>query len=380
MNMIKRNLEKLLVSRLNKGKALVVLGARQTGKTTLIKEILHGKADDTLMLNCDEPHVRERLTSVSSASLKQMIGKKKFLFIDEAQRVKNIGLTLKLITDTVDHTQLIVSGSSSLDIADEVNEPLTGRKYEYTLYPISLLELLQHRDLIAVQGELDRRIVYGMYPDVIMHAGEEEEILRNLSGSYLYKDILSFRDVRKPAVLEKLLQALAFQVGSQVSLNELSSLVGIDKGTVETYIQLLEKAFIIFRLPPLNRNLRTEIASSRKIYFWDTGIRNAIISNFNPMNLRNDAGALWENFILVERLKYRRYQGKAFNIFVWRTYQQQELDYIEEQGGKLHAFEFKWNPTTRFRFPKTFTDAYPSSTMEVITRENLWSFIGWENV
>ncbi len=373
--MIFRFLEDIIRKNLFKGKALIILGARQTGKTTLINKFYEENREDSLFLNCDEPHIRTALSNASTDRLRSLLGRRKMVFIDEAQRVENIGLTLKLITDNLKEKQLVVTGSSSLDVASVINEPLTGRKFEYFLYPVSFGEWAAHQSLLEAHASLERILRYGMYPDVLINPGEEEQILQNLAGSYLYKDILAFKDIRKPAVLEKLLQALALQIGNEVSYNELANLLQLDKQTVENYIQLLEKAFIIFRLNPFSRNLRKEISKMRKVYFWDLGIRNALISNFNPPGLRQDRGALRENFLITERLKRNHYRQHYANYFFWRTYQQQEIDFIEEYGGKLHAYEFKWKAGKKVKFPKAFTQAYPESETAVITPDNYWDFL-----
>jgi predicted AAA+ superfamily ATPase len=373
--MICRRLLNIIREKLNHGKALIILGARQTGKTTILKELYKDFADKALMLNCDEPQVRSNLTNVSSSFLKQLTGNKKYILIDEAQRINNIGLTLKLITDELPDIQLIVTGSSSLDLANDINEPLTGRKFEYTLFPLSFGELIENNELIQTMGELERRLIFGSYPDVINNHGNEREILNNLTSSYLYKDLLSFKGIRKPEMLEKLLIALAFQMGNEVSYTELSNTLQIDKETVSNYIYLLEQTFIIFRLSPFSRNLRNELTKKRKFYFIDNGIRNALIANYNPVDLRQDIGQLWENFLISERLKFNHYHFQYANSYFWRTHQQQEIDYLEEKSGKLYAWEFKWSKTKRYRFPKTFLNNYPENITAIITRDNYLDFI-----
>lgn len=373
--MIYRKLLNIIREKLNHGKALIILGARQTGKTTILKELYKDFADKALMLNCDEPQVRSNLTNVSSSFLKQLTGNKKYILIDEAQRINNIGLTLKLITDELPDIPLIVTGSSSLDLANDINEPLTGRKFEYTLFPLSFGELIENNELIQTMGELERRLIFGSYPDVINNHGNEREILNNLTSSYLYKDLLSFKGIRKPEILEKLLIALAFQMGNEVSYTELSNTLQVDKETVSNYIYLLEQTFIIFRLSPFSRNLRNELTKKRKFYFIDNGIRNALIANYNPVDLRQDIGQLWENFLISERLKFNHYHFQYANSYFWRTHQQQEIDYLEEKSGKLYAWEFKWSKTKRYRFPKTFLNNYPENITAIITRDNYLDFI-----
>lgn len=307
--------------------------------------------------------------------LKNIIGKAKTVIIDESQRIPNIGLTLKLITDNLPEVQLIVTGSSSLEISDLTYEPLTGRKWEYSIYAISWSELRNYYGSVNAQMQLENRLIFGMYPEIITNVGEERERLINLSQSYLYKDILSLKLIRKSDVLQKLLRALALQLGNEVSMNELSQVVGADKATVMNYIDLLEKTFVIFRLLPLSRNLRNEISSSRKIYFYDNGIRNAIINNFSPLTLRQDVGALWENFLISERIKVNHYRKRYVNTYFWRTQAQQEIDYIEEADGQFKAFEFKWNERKTSKLPAKFAEAYAPQIFEVINRQNFDSFL-----
>lgn len=373
--MIKRILYQKITSRLFKGKAIIILGARQVGKTTLLEELQKNTDGKLLFLNADEPDVRARLTNVTSSQLKQVIGDHKLLVIDEAQRIKNIGLTLKLITDQIKQVQVVATGSSAFELANEINEPLTGRKYEYNMFPVSLKEMIDHHGEMEEKRMLETRLIYGMYPEVVTNPGNEKRELENLSGSYLYKDIFSFQEIRRPDIVEKLLQALALQVCNEVSYNELAQIISADPITVERYIGLLEQAFVIFRLYSLSRNHRNELKKSRKVYFYDNGIRNALIANFNPLSLRQDTGALWENFMVSERMKHTQYHDIYCNRFFWRTLQQQEIDYIEEREGKLFAFEFKWNKKSQPKFPKTFAKAYPNAEMKMITPDNYEEFI-----
>jgi predicted AAA+ superfamily ATPase len=373
--MIERQLKKIIEQKYDTGKAIIVLGPRQTGKTTLIETILSEK-ESCLILNCDDPFIITQLEDANTETLKQIIGSNNIVFVDEAQRVKNIGLTLKLITDSINGVHLLVSGSSALELANEINEPLTGRKWEYFLYPVSWLELHNYTGYISAMQQLEQRIVYGMYPEVINQKGNEAETLKQITGSYLYKDLLSYKGIRKPEILEKLLKALAFQIGNQVSYNELANTVQVDKNTISTYIDLLEKAFVIFRLQPLSRNLRNEINTSRKIYFYDTGIRNSIINNLNPFGYRNDVGALWENFVIAERIKYTHYNAIYSNIYFWRSHQKQEIDYIEERAGKFFAYEFKWNADKTQKFPTSFIQSYPDSETHIINNRNFLPFLG----
>lgn len=370
--MIERSLYRIIKNRFFKGKAIIILGPRQVGKTTLILELL--KKKEHLFLNGDDPAIREMLENISTAKLKTIIGKHKIVFIDEAQRIDDIGITLKLITDQMQDVQLLVSGSSAFEINNKTQEPLTGRKFEYHLYPISWEELEGNVGYAEASQQLEERLIYGMYPDVINNRSEAREILKQLSSSYLYKDVLGLTGIRKPEVLDKLLKALALQLGSEVSYNELAGLLEIDKGTVSKYIDVLEKSFIVFQLNSFSRNQRNEIKNNRKIYFYDNGIRNIIISNLNPMELRNDKGALWENFLIAERIKIQSYHSIYSNNYFWRTVQRQEIDFIEESEGKINAYEFKWKSGGRKRIPKSFLTNYEAAG-HTIDKENFRDFV-----
>jgi predicted AAA+ superfamily ATPase len=370
--MISRQIEATIKGKINRGKAIILVGARQVGKTTIIQKLLGDKP--YLFWDGDDPTTRSLLTYPNTEALRTLIGDNKIIFLDEAQRVPGIGLTLKIITDQFKDVQLFVSGSSSFDLGNELNEPLTGRKWEYELFPISWKEYEKHVGFLKSEQQLENRLIYGFYPDVINNQGNEFEILKNLSSSYLYRDILAFSDVRKPEVLEKLLQALALQMGSEVNYNELAKSTGINKETVQTYIDLLEKGYIIFRLRSFSRNVRNEIKQNRKIYFHDNGIRNMIIGNFNPLDLREDKGALWENFLISERRKQNLYTNNLAKMHFWRTKQQQEVDLVEEKNGQLFGYEFKWAPK-KVHFPKTFSQAYEAECSS-INRENFRGFVG----
>jgi predicted AAA+ superfamily ATPase len=372
--MIIRELEKLIRSKMNKGKAIVLLGPRQTGKTTLMLKIASETAK-FLLLNCDDPVVREQLDNANTETIRRILGNNKLIFIDEAQRIKNGGLTLKLITDTFRDIQLLVSGSSSFELTDKINEPLTGRKWEYFLYPVSWQEINDFAGYLKTHQQLETRLIYGMYPEIITSPGEEKELLRQITDSYLYKDLLAFQGIRRPELVVSLLRALALQLGNEVSYNELSRLLQVDKKTISSYIDLLEKAFVIFRLKPYRRNLRAEIGMSRKIYFYDTGIRNALVANFNPLNMRQDTGALWENFLITEKMKSNHYNNRWVNSYFWRTTSQQEIDYLEETEGRLFAYEFKWSASASVRISRSFLESYPDATTMIVTRENFTDFL-----
>lgn len=372
---IPRQISDKIQEKWDSGKVIILTGSRQSGKTTLLKAMCE-KEGGYLFFNGDDPEDRLLLENAGENKLRNLIGNYPTLFFDEAQRIPNIGLLLKIIHDRIKGVRIVVSGSSSLDLANAMNETLTGRKWEFNLFPLSFLELSQFYGFKNNHKNLERYMIYGMYPEVITRESESEAVLKELAGSYLYKDVLQYQSIRKPEVLDKLLLALALQLGSEVNYHELSRLVGIDRATVENYISLLEKAFIVFRLNPLARNVRNEINTSRKVYFFDNGIRNAIIGNFKALALRQDVGALWENFMISERTKqlsYRQWHGR--NYF-WRTYQQQEIDWIEEIDGTFSAFEFKWNPGSKQKkMPKTFMDHYEVKSTMVVSPENGENFL-----
>ena len=374
--MYKRDLQSVIQERCFQGKAIILLGARQVGKTTLLKKIIQEQHVEALYLNCDEPQTVVALTNCNLKELQMIVGANKFVVIDEAQKVDNIGLTLKLIVDNMPDVQVIATGSSAFELRNCLNEPLTGRKYEYQMFPISSKEIYQSSGYLDLKGLLETRLIYGSYPDILNHANDARELLRMLTDSYLYKDILATDNLRKPDVLDKLLRALAFQVGSEVSYNELAQTVGTDSKTVERYIELLEKCYIIFRLHGLSRNLRNELKKAKKIYFYDNGVRNAVIQQFAPLELRNDAGALWENFFISERVKRNHYQLNYCNTYFWRTKSQSEIDYIEEQNGQMTVFEMKWNPKkANTSIPEAFLKAYDVKESVIITPDNYLDYL-----
>jgi len=371
--MIKRTIEKAISERLFKGKTIIVTGPRQVGKTTLLKKVLGH--NDFLFLDGDDPLVRTQLTNPNTKEIESIIGSAKLVFIDEAQRIENIGITAKIIHDQFKDVQLLMSGSSAFELRNYTNEPLTGRKWEYNLYPISYEEVETSTSYLDARRDLENRLIYGFYPDVINNPGDERDILNEITQSYLFKDILAYGNIKKPDVLEKILRALAFQVGSEVSYNEIAQLTGVDKKTVSNYIHLLTLSYIVYPLTSFSRNLRNEIKTNQKIYFYDNGVRNALIQNFNPIELRNDVGALWENFLITERLKRNNYHRVFTNRYFWRTKQQQEVDYVEEKDGVIHGFEFKWNPKAKVNIPENFTKTY-DARVTIITNENFRDFIG----
>jgi predicted AAA+ superfamily ATPase len=372
--MIARSLESIIKGRLGTGKAIILMGARQVGKTTLLKRVF-SNLPDVLWLNGDDRDVQELFQHSASTRLKRYFGKHATVILDEAQRIQDIGLCLKRITDQLPEIQLVATGSSAFELANRLNEPLTGRKWEYRMYPISFGEMVEHHGLLEEKRMLRHRLVFGYYPEVVAHPESETEILKQLSDSYLYKDLLMLDQIGKPEALVRLLQALAYQMGSQVSYSELSSLTGLDAKTVEKYVGLLEQVYIVFRLGSFSRNLRSELKKSRKIYFYDNGIRNAVIANFTPVESRMDVGALWENFMISERRKFLEYQRRWPNTWFWRTKLQAEIDYLEEEGGSLNAYEFKWNSKARTKTPHAFLNAYPDSPFQVIGPDQMESFL-----
>jgi len=375
-NMVNRILQNTLEKEVFKGKAIVIFGPRQTGKTTLVKTFVDSLNLPLRWLNGDESDIRNLLEEPTSSKLKLIAGDAQVLVIDEAQRIKNIGLVIKLIVDNYPHIQVIASGSSSFELANEINEPLTGRKFEHFLFPLSFLELTAHSGYLEEKRNLYHRIIYGSYPEVFNMPGNEQKVLSSLADSYLYKDILIWKSINKPQALDKLLKALALQIGNEVSYHELSQISGLDSHTVENYIDILEKAFIVFKINCLYRNKRNELKKSKKIYFYDNGIRNAIISNFNMPDLRSDIGALWENYLIAERIKYTSYHEIFLNRYFWRSKTKQEIDFLEEREGRLFAYEIKWNPKASYRFPKSFLEYYPDHSTEIITPENYEKFLG----
>lgn len=372
--MIPRVLQENIENHLFKGKAILIFGPRQCGKSTLVETIFKDQA--YLHLSGDDSNVREALSNTNASALQTIIGKNKILFIDEAQRIANIGLTLKIITDQIKDVQVVATGSSAFELSSQVNEPLTGRKYEFMLYPLSFAEMVDYHGFLSEKGLIEHRLIYGYYPEIVTKRDEEKQLLKLLAESYLYKDLLTLEQVKKPVLLEKLLKALALQIGSEVNYNELAQIVGANKQTVEKYIALLEKAYVVFILSALSRNVRNEIKKGKKIYFYDCGIRNAIINNFKPILSRTDVGALWENYVISERMKFLSYNGIDTKQYFWRTTQQQEIDLLEEhEGGNLKAFEFKWGKNDKVRFPETFKENYPGSTTYTISPRNIEEFL-----
>jgi hypothetical protein len=375
--MIKRILQNNVLEQIFRGQVLVIQGPRQVGKTTLALEIVKDlkSKGSVRIFNCDDPDHRELLENKGLDSLRRTIGKAKVVFIDEGQKLSTIGQTLKLLADHYKKTlQVIVTGSSAINLMDKTQESLAGRKMVFTLYPVSLEEIIRG-------GSIDRRrlgslLVYGCYPHVTTAraARDKINILRELKTSYLYRDVFDFQGMKNADVFMNLVKAIAYQIGNEVSYTELANLLKVNRATVERYVHVLEQSFIIFRLPVFTRNKRRELSKLRKIYFYDVGIRNAVINNFNPLDKRDDFGALWENFAVAERMKYREYHGIEANQYFWRTYDGSEIDLVEEREGRLCGFEFKWNLREHARVLRKWNE-YKGSTYELITPDNLKNFV-----
>lgn len=372
--MITRILQDRINLEVFKNKAIVVLGARQVGKSTLLKQLLKGKTN-VLWLDAENPDVHVLLKDINSNRLQQLVGDNQYIVIDEAQKIDNIGSKLKLITDYLKDVQVIVTGSSAFELRNTLNEPLTGRKFEHVLFPLTFPELVKHHGFLTELRLLPNRLIYGCYPDVVTTNDNPEKILRLLADSYLYKDIFLFKGIRKPEKMMNLLKALAWQIGSEVNNNELAKISGLDNETVEDYINLLEQAFVIYRLPSFHSNLRTELKKGKKIYFVDLGIRNAIINDFTVFEIRNDKGVLFENFIVNQILASSRYNDLFENFYFWRTTNQQEVDLVVEKNGELKAFEIKWNPKKSLTKSRAFQNKYPNHQFQGIHSENFYDYL-----
>lgn len=375
--MIERTITECINSRLFKGRAITLMGARRVGKTTLVKALLQQHSDKrVLYLNCDLQSVQVALGTPEAETLKAYLGNQDLVVLDEAQNIPEVGRILKILVDTYPEMQVIATGSSSFDLAYKTSEALTGRVYPFELYPLSLSEIAAGQGAIAVEPYLERILRFGLYPS--LWGADEEEArfqLEELVSNYLYRDVLSYIGVKKSSAVAGLLRLLALQVGQEVAYSELGGALGIDRRTIASYLDVLEQSFVIFRLNAFSRNLRKEVAKSQKIYFCDLGVRNALLQAFAPLELRNDVGQLWENFCILERRKMTSNLGLRPNTYFWRTYDQKEIDYVEEMDGKLTGYECKWNPARRIRAPKDFLDAYPGSTVQQIDRTTYWRYL-----
>lgn len=377
MDYLVRNLTKGILQKLQPNKVVIILGARRVGKTVLVKEILKKVDEPYLSLNGEDITVHDKLSLRSIENYRQIIGNYKLLFIDEAQKIPEIGQKLKLMVDEIDGLKVIISGSSSFDIYKDAGEPLTGRKYSFNLYAFSESEYNQIENRISKIGNLRERLVFGNYPELIHlpNQGDKKDYLNEMISSYLLKDILVYENIKNSQKIFNLLRLIAFQVGSEVSLQELGKQLSISKNTVEKYLDLLSKVYILHKLEGYSKNLRKEITKSSKWYFLDNGIRNAIIANFNPIASRNDIGKLWENYMISERLKFQEYKKLSSNNYFWRTYEQQEIDWVEEREGTLFGYEFKWKDS-KVKVPSQWGKSYPDAKFEVINNNN---FEDWLN-
>lgn len=367
MEVFGRIAQNVLQKWLNKGKVLVITGARQVGKTTMLQNMFDDADQKVLWLNADETRVRTRLSELDVAALENVVGNYKTVIIDEVQRIENPGLLLKILADHFKNVQFIATGSSALDISERIFEPLTGRYLLFHLYPFTLAEIYKYESVFEIENKLPFHLVYGNYPDIFKHQNEAETLLKNLSNQYLYKDVLVWKDIRKPQLLDKLLKLLSYQVGSKVSIHELSNQLQVSSETVDIYIDLLEKSFVIFRLPAYSTNPRKEISKMDKIFFWDNGIRNAVIGNYDDLSIRQDVGQLWDNFVISERMKMNSWIAPDRKGYFWRNYNQSEVDYVETEGNHLSAFEMKWNTRKNHSVTRAFTNAYPDANTAVVT-------------
>ncbi len=372
MSIINRDVMKLMDEWLFQGKTLILYGARQVGKTTLSKTILKAYQSDTGYYNCELLPVKQLFERQDLSEMKQVFADQRVLVFDEAQHIQGIGWILKTLHDTYPEMQMIATGSSSFSLSSEMQEPLTGRALEFMLFPFSYTELKQIYAPLDLKQAISTFMRFGQYPEIVLEETEQKRItlLHNLTSKYLFKDIYELENLKRPEILLRLLQALALQVGNEVSFHELSNHLSVHVKTVQRYLELLEKAFVIYRLKPLSRNLRIEINVKEKCYFYDLGIRNALINNFNPMDLRDDAGALWENFCFMERLKFLQSQGLVPQVYFWRTHTQKEIDYVEEHDGSFFAYEFKWNPKARQKKHTLFEEHY-GGNVKTITPLNI---------
>ena len=376
MEYLVRELSENILKKLQPNKVLIVFGARRVGKTVLVKEILERVNEPVLSLNGEDINVHDKLAIRSIENYRQILGSYKFLYIDEAQKIPEIGLKLKLMIDEIEGLKIIISGSSSFDIYKDAGEPLTGRKYSFNLFALSENEYNQIENSISKIDKVRERMIFGNYPELLQLPDREDKVdyLNEMVSAYLLKDILVYENIRNSQKIFNLLRMIAFQIGGEVSLQELGKQLGISKNTVEKYLDLLSKVFILHKVEGFSRNLRKEITKNSRWYFLDNGIRNAVIANFNPIESRNDIGALWENYMISERLKFQEYKRLSSNNYFWRTYEQQEIDWVEERGGSLFGYEFKWNES-KVKIPSQWKDNYPDSSFEVINKDNFENWL-----
>jgi len=375
MNYISRELENIIKKRLFKGKIIVVYGARQVGKTTLVKKILKDFKGRGSYLNCDLLSVQNALSEMEAEKLKAYLGNFDLIVLDEAQNIPNVGKILKILIDAFPKMQFIATGSSSFDLAQKVSEPLTGRTFTLSLYPVSLREIGEKSNLMDIESRMENFLRFGNYPEILsLDENSSREQLNEIASKYLYKDVLKFEGLRKSSLIQNLLRLLALQIGQEVSYNELAVQLGVNRLTVQKYIDVMEQSFVLFKLNALSRNMRKEISKSVKVYFYDLGIRNTLIENFNRLDMRSDTGALWENFCIMERKKNNGADLRFVNSYFWRTYDQKEIDYIEESEGKITGFEFRWGEKKHYRPPQNFIEEYKAE-VEKVDKKNFWKFL-----
>jgi len=376
MEYLKRDITENIIKKLKPNKIVIIFGARRVGKTVLVKEILKNMNEPVLSLNGEDINIHDKLAIRSIENYRQLIGSYKLIYIDEAQKIPEIGLKLKLMVDEIEGLRIIISGSSSFDISKDAGEPLTGRKYAFNLFAISENEYNQIENSFSKIDKIRERLIFGNYPELLHLPDQNDKIdyLNEMISSYLLKDILVYENIKNSQKIFNLLRLIAFQIGREVSLQELGNQLGISKNTVEKYLDLLSKVYILHKVEGYSRNLRKEITKSSRWYFLDNGIRNAIIANFNSIKARNDIGQLWENYMISERIKYQEYNRISSNNYFWRTYDQQEIDWVEERDGSLHGYEFKWK-VNKVRIPSQWKSAYPDSTFEVINNSNFENWL-----
>jgi len=377
MKYISRAIEEKIVENLKPNKVVIIFGARRVGKTELIKRVAEKINEDYLLLNGEDVEHVSALEQRSSSNYNRLLGDRKLLIIDEAQAVPEIGLKLKLLVDTITGLKVIATGSSSFDLNNQIGEPLVGRKIEFSLFPLSQMEFSKEEDYLETKANLDERLIFGGYPELthLPDKNKRIEYLKDQVNSYLLKDIIAFEGIKKRDKIIQLLKIIAFRTGSEISIEGIGNQLQMSKNTVDRYLDLLSKVFIINKVTGFSRNLDNEITKKSKWYFYDNGIRNAIISNFNPINLRDDIGQLWENYLISERLKYQSYKRLHINNYFWRTHTQKEIDWVEEREASLTAYEFKWNQHTKAKPPAIWKKAYPNAIFDILTPANYLDFI-----
>lgn len=375
---IPRAIEESIVNKLQPNKVIVLLGARRVGKTLLLNHLIeHSIHEPFLFFNGEDMAVQALLSQRTDENYKRLLGDKKLLILDEAQKLEDVGQILKFMVDTIEGLKVIATGSSVFDLSNKLGEPLTGRKYTFKMYPLAQMEYSAIENSVQTMAKLEERLIYGCYPELVHLPSNQEkaDYLNEMVDAYLLKDILEFDGIRNATKMLHLLRLIAFQIGKEVSLEELGRQLSLSRNTVEKYLDLLSKVFVVYKLSGFSRNLRSEITKTNRWYFYDNGIRNALIRNYHPLSIRNDAGELWENYVLTERVKFQHYTNIQANNYFWRTYEQQEIDWIEESGGRLSAYEIKWNPAKTVRAPTAWTSAYPESSFQIIHPDNYLDWI-----